>query len=1239
MADDNKATPEGEEGAKGAAPKGVVNPAPYPEDEPGGGIFSPSDAADLIKGAWGALPSAGEVGKLITNSVHHAAQEAGRTIDEAARAAGPWLMGAGGVEAGIGVTPEVREAQQAPVEPSTFTIPAPEPVEHPATKFLLPVGQFVAGMAGVGKILRPLEIGRKATTMGAVSARIAWDSVRAGTVGAVAFDPMERRLSNTIAENVEMGRFITEFLQADEGDTVAEARFKSFLENAALGAGVDAAFFLGARAIRRWKKGLHDDAVNDLSAADEASQKAIAEAEAEARVGRAGASNDNAGPLGPEPLPGEPQLRIDTTPPPRGRAANDAFVGREGDTLIPLGEEAGVVKNTARHPIFSQEQMDQVADRIMGNIRALENDPFSPLDPAGFVIPREVLIGGDAALDETLHALGSAVKSRMEMEGLSGTQRIADLQAKAVYQLRQIYGARGVDGLIERMNQVVTAAEEIPVMLMVMRELSTAAGNKVAAISAAHATTGLTEAARQELFEAASLTTLLMSGDEQIMSAMGRGMRVSQESTKVTSPGKLGSVIKEWAAGVKKQWENLTPAEETQLMETINALPKDARGPVALSELVLNGRKKLAGYYVQSVLGITSSASQLITDPVNAFLLMPAENLAAGLSKAARTKATEGKADWSAVTEQGRYLLGVMRTIFDMHGVAARSPWESAAETWRTAKGVLDPHLPAKGDELNYFPEPKLSLVEMVQEGDYASAITGAWLKATGIARRVTATQSEFLQQAVYGGKLYADAVGQAQAQGLVKGTPEFNAAVQESMKAGYGPLGQATKAGELALDMAREATLNQPLPAKSVSAFLQSKARDQAPEVLYVLPFIRSMHNIFMRGYDMSLLKTASNFYHGEFAKGGEAADAAMGQLALAASLASAISVLAYKGYLTDSGPTDPELRKMKEATGWRANSFVKFNEDGTKTYIPHTRLDPLSYHFGAIAGIVNIARAGADGATVDDLAAQAVLTLSKNVTSKTYVQNIQLLMDTINGNDPDKWARLARGTLGGFIPSPLKRMSDSEEQLQLSSIISGIHSSLPGYSSRVDRKFNSLGEVQPVDQGPGVAKVMHPFFSVTSNPDNIDEILYRVAEANKAAFPPPDVKMKLASSPDGSGVNLKEIKTPSGRSLYDRLQELVQRPDPSMPTLRETLRAEIQSDLKYWNTPDARDGYRGQRYAIVREIISSYHKAAAAALLAETPGLQRTLEIDAGNAANVLDAGAEAAVIPVEGKTRKRR
>ena len=113
-------------------------------------------------------------------------------------------------------------------------LPKPDEAESVTGAGIEVISQFMLPFVGFLKGLK--------ATFGAVTTvtgRIVQGQAAGGLALALAFDPMEKRLSNFIEENPTFSGPVTEFLQTDLDDSKALGRLKSGLEGLIIGAGAE----------------------------------------------------------------------------------------------------------------------------------------------------------------------------------------------------------------------------------------------------------------------------------------------------------------------------------------------------------------------------------------------------------------------------------------------------------------------------------------------------------------------------------------------------------------------------------------------------------------------------------------------------------------------------------------------------------------------------------------------------------------------------------------------------------------------------------------------------------------------------------------------------------------------------------------------------------------------------------------------------------------------------------------
>lgn len=139
---------------------------------------------------------------------------------------------------------------------SAFRLPTVESPTYPGGDFVRDITQFAVPFSKL-KYLTPTP-----TTIGS---RVAETISRGAITDLIAFSPNEERLSNLIESYPALQNPVTEFLEADPTDTLAEARFKQAVEGVALGGIFDTVLetVQGIRSLKRSKQATLDKYVLD----------------------------------------------------------------------------------------------------------------------------------------------------------------------------------------------------------------------------------------------------------------------------------------------------------------------------------------------------------------------------------------------------------------------------------------------------------------------------------------------------------------------------------------------------------------------------------------------------------------------------------------------------------------------------------------------------------------------------------------------------------------------------------------------------------------------------------------------------------------------------------------------------------------------------------------------------------------------------------------------------------------
>ena len=124
--------------------------------------------------------------------------------------------------------------------------------------------------------------------------------------------------------------------------------------------------------------------------------------------------------------------------------------------------------------------------------------------------------------------------------------------------------------------------------------------------------------------------------------------------------------------------------------------------------------------------------------------------------------------------------------------------------------------------------------------------------------------------------------------------------------------------------------------------------------------------------------------------------------------------ALLAYQGYITGDAPSDGKLRAEAMQDGWQPNSLVIGHADGSRTYVPLDRLDPVIMPFRMAANVVSALMSPdeANQMKAQPMLAALALSLYANLKDKLFLENIAQTIEAIWEN---RTAPLADGQDSG--------------------------------------------------------------------------------------------------------------------------------------------------------------------------------------------------------------------------------
>ena len=359
---------------------------------------------------------------------------------------------------------------------------------------------------------------------------------------------------------------------------------------------------------------------------------------------------------------------------------------------------------------------------------------------------------------------------------------------------------------------------------------------------------------------------------------------------------------------------------------------------------------------------------------------------------------------------------------------------------------------------------------------------------------------------------------------------------------------------------------------------------------------------NLFRQGVQLTpgLNMAQKEFRDAIMGAAGEQAQAqAVGQMGMGALLMGTFGTLAYQGLITGDAPSDTKLAAEAMQDGWRPNSIVIPHADGTKTYIPFDRYDPVMMPMAMAANIVSVLKSPelADQKKGLPMLEALSVALIKQLTDKLYLQSLKQTIEAVQ--DPDRsFAKWAGSMAGNYMPfSSLAHAINTDPIMrEADGFISAALGKYPGFSGEFPARRDWAGDPITVHKG----------LWLSTPADKANAEIERLALQQGGSIGAPSARTK--GETDLRGITLAGNADPAakGRNAYDRFQEIAGHPDQfpgneGAPSLRKTVTELIGSDA-YQNAPDGAAQTRGTKSAMVTHVIAQYRNGALRQMAADS-------------------------------------
>jgi len=1003
-----------------------------------------------------------------------------------------------------GISPEQVEKGtlvDTPMDPNTLfqlpTVSEPQTVVGALTRG---VGTFLLGFVPVAKALQ--------ITKGAATAKVGKTLLAGGIADFFVFDGQAERLSNLIQEVPILNNPVSQYLAATPGDTEVEGRLKNVLEGAGLEIGMVGAFIGALKGIRGLRKA-KSATVEELTTAGVAAKAGdVAPAEDLLKTQKPLVQDVEFVEKIPKKV--QPDNVIGNLPETGIVVANKTadgriFVGEPGDLHFNISEKFGQQirqegKLKAGDPTFSEIGFINAEGKFLNREEALKE--------VRKIKPKFVSSIGDEldALDLREQTVATIKKQKISRE-IREAEKIFDTKGPIDLNVTVKEGDKALNINLANLN----TTEDIDKVLLATADTFEESIKKATRGKIPEQTTeqladdlGLTVAellSRKtgEAFNAeraVAARKLLLSSAEKLqeMALKIRSVDATDKDFYIFRK----AVIQH--AAIQKQISGLT-AEAGRLLQSFNIAAGSQKEQLVAIENILTstGGRGSAKDLAQSILdagslgnvnkiinrahsantfdmayegwlnsilsGMRTHAVNILSTYTNTFLQIPDKVFASVYGKIFRT------ADGVRMSEAFHTAIGMVQGIgdglkmakasFDSEGlIDPLSKIELPNRQAITAQQVSQTFLGKTADK-----GLKSIGVRTLEEGGVAARFVdffGTAVRFPGF--RMLATEDAFFKGMNYRMTVHALSSRTALNEGLTG--LELAARTRELIQ----------KPSEAIRIEAMENAAVNTFTNRNKVASLFIKAKLNVPFLRYFIPFVNTPANIVKEVYQRTPFSILGGQMKADLLgrNGAVARDLAMGKVTTGSMLMAYAGKLAMDGKVTGSGPADRALQKI-----WLENnqpySFKFELANGETRFVSYNRLEPVGMLMGFSADFSDIYH-NLDDAELDEILAAATLSLSNNLTSKTWLRGITNAIDILEPDDIGSIERVFRDTAAGFVPNAFNQFNgayidpvlrdprgfkqDANSQM-LARLIDKAKQKSPGFSQDLPARRNLWGEV----------------------------------------------------------------------------------------------------------------------------------------------------------------------------------
>jgi len=1115
---------------------------------------------------------------------------------------------AGGALKGVFETKDFLFGDTPPEDRSEFRANVEDTVELRKQQSMVDgfssgIAQFAIGMIGLSKARYltkavPWVASGLGVMEGTRKGVAALQTAKAATAGAIAFDPHEERLSNII-QDTPLANPINDWLAADPDDGDAEGRIKSALESIGLDVAILGTFMFATKAWKAMRSGRADEAerlttdfqqevqrAQQSEAPTPATETIAAEPEAPAAQpatethtdapASAAVEERAAAPSGPtapaESLEGNSAKAEEAGAQPAKEPTEPAIAVTPTEAAQAVGED--LPSQSAKPRVkLSLEDTSAVLDGMSKDADAIaKHGGWYEAIQAGHTFGKGegipwVKLNQDADVDDFMARVVDAAEERLD--DLKGGKVLSDKRVqKLVDQRVALFNEDPalVLGAIQQAGKNAThAVAEMEAGYLVANRMFQDTYALASRIRMGDFVEfGSRDAAIDALKHRLSLAASVYGSARSITAASGRGVRRMRRDFKLDP----------------KAVAQLQQLDGDQLTELLVNTQGNPRSLAKMANPTLWTKAVDFGQFLLINNLVSGPKTQLINATTNAYMVgaRPMERIlgsvlpAIGGDPRSRAILMESTRQYLYTGTALREGFALVRKAFLLND-SVLAPHRS--EIWKGAQSGATNAVPSRFMPLN-------SIGNWLHNGLVVA--TGM----VGLPTRTLGSVDELVKQTVYRSKVMARAHMEAVAEGAQGGLSGdalksfVRTFVRDKMDAAFDQAGRAVDPE--ALREANIATFQQDLLPGTLGKTVSTAVANH-PALRLVLPFVKTPTNVLRYGFKLTpglnlLQREYRDMWAGRL--GREAQVQAYGQMTLGMLYLGSAAYLVSGGHITGGGPSDYKAAAELRSTGWCPYCVVIERDDGSKTYVPFNRFDPVAMPFALVADMQDaIAALGAE--TDDEVESHLgsamgalAIALATQLREKTYLVGLEAAMDAFL--DPERsMGTYAGRTASNFVPysAALRQLNTDPYLREASDVWEKVKATIPGLSETVPARYDAWGEPVYIRKG------------LWSNAEDqlVDLEVQRLALEGGSTI--------TRVNPVNSGVDLRDVVMEDGKNAYEVYQQLSGKPHPRAIPLKKQV-AKVMASETYKRAPDGDVDVRGTKLWMLHSKVSRYRTAA---------------------------------------------